>query len=99
MGFRIRTTSPRSTRERLPPWTWRSVRAETSSTPTYTYSAAGTYNVGLMVTDSSGLTSTDHVTITAGNSPPTAFIDSPSGSLTWRVGQSINFSGHATDPE
>ena len=35
--------------------------------------------------------------ISAGN-PPTAFIDAPVASTQWQVGQSITFSGHATDP-
>jgi hypothetical protein len=37
------------------------------------------------------------VTITAGNTAPTAVIDSPTSSLTWKVGDTITFSGHATD--
>jgi len=34
-----------------------------------------------------------------GNTAPTAVIDSPASSLTWAVGDSISFSGHATDTE
>jgi glucose/arabinose dehydrogenase len=33
------------------------------------------------------------------NQPPTATIDSPASTLTYAVGDSIAFSGHATDPE
>ena len=33
------------------------------------------------------------------NGPPTATIDNPASTLTWRVGDTISFSGHATDPE
>ena len=33
------------------------------------------------------------------NSPPVPVIDSPSSSLTYAVGDRIDFSGHATDPE
>jgi hypothetical protein len=41
------------------------------------------------------------VTITAGagNTPPTPVIDTPSSSLTWAVGDTINFSGHADDAQ
>jgi hypothetical protein len=36
---------------------------------------------------------------TAGNGAPTPVIDSPSSSLSWKVGDPISFTGHATDPE
>jgi glucose/arabinose dehydrogenase len=35
----------------------------------------------------------------ATNHPPTATIDSPSATVTYAVGDSISFSGHATDPD
>ena len=35
----------------------------------------------------------------AGNTPPSAVIDTPSATLRWRVGQSIAFSGRASDRE
>ena len=52
----------------------------------------------LTVTDSQGAFSKAQVTITTGNSKPTAFIDAPGAGLHWKVDQSIPFSGHATDP-
>jgi glucose/arabinose dehydrogenase len=58
----------------------------------------GTYTVQLKVTDTSGLFDTASVSIQAGNSPPTASIDAPVAGTPWQVGQSITFSGHATDP-
>ena len=64
---------------------------------------AGTYNVRLQVTDNQGASDvSDPVVITAAgatNSPPVARIDSPQSALTWRVGDVINFSGSATDPQ
>jgi PA14 domain len=39
------------------------------------------------------------VTITAGNSAPTATIASPASSLRWKVGDAVSFSGGATDPQ
>ena len=36
---------------------------------------------------------------TAGNSPPTATIASPSSSLRWKVGDTVSFSGGATDAQ
>ncbi len=73
----------------------------TSPQPTYTYSTAGTYAARLQVTDARGASDTLDVplTITAGNSPPTATIDTPLPSATWKVGEGISFSGKASDGE
>jgi glucose/arabinose dehydrogenase/PKD repeat protein len=71
----------------------------TTPTVSYTYTLAGVYHPSLRVTDDQGATDTTSVTITAGNTAPTAVIDSPSPSLTWKVGDTINFSGHATDAQ
>jgi PKD repeat protein len=69
----------------------------TATQPTYTYTASGSYNASLRVTDSHGAPDTDSVTITVGNSPPTATINSPTAGTTWKVGDVISFSGSATD--
>jgi glucose/arabinose dehydrogenase len=74
----------------------------TAANPSFTYTTAGTYPVTLRVTDSRGASSTSApvtITVGAGNTAPTAVIDSPSSSLTWAVGDTINFSGHATDTQ
>src|SRR5215213_9571577 len=73
----------------------------TSSQPTYTYSTAGTYAVSLQVTDARGASDTldEPLMITAGNSPPTATIDTPLPTATWKVGEEISFSGKASDGE
>jgi len=75
----------------------------TSPTPTFTYTNPGNYTVRLQVTDKHGATGTSSVVITANNTAPTAVIDSPlpcpSTSPCWVVGQTINFSGHATDQQ
>jgi PKD repeat protein len=72
----------------------------TAATPAYTYTTPGTYAAKLRVTDSRGLVSDPaSVTITAGNSPPTAVIDTPAPTLTWKAGDTISFSGHASDPQ
>jgi glucose/arabinose dehydrogenase/PKD repeat protein len=75
------------------------VADSTAVKPTFTYSAGGTYAAKLTVTDNHGLSSTATVTISAGNSAPTATISAPTATTAWRVGQSIGFSGSATDPE
>jgi glucose/arabinose dehydrogenase len=72
----------------------------TAVKPTYTYSTAGTYVVHLKVTDSNGAsTISSPITIDAGNTPPVPTIDSPASTLTWKVGDPISFSGHATDQQ
>jgi glucose/arabinose dehydrogenase len=68
----------------------------TSATPSRTYTTSGQVTVRLRVTDSVGLTDTDTVLITAGM-PPTATISSPAAGTTWRAGDTITFSGSASD--
>src|SRR6185369_2705951 len=71
----------------------------TEIAPSFTYTTGGTYRAKLQVTDPHGATAVATVTITAGNSHPTATIIAPTGSTTWQAHTVINFSGTATDPE
>jgi glucose/arabinose dehydrogenase len=71
----------------------------TAQRPTFTYTAAGTVSATLKVTDAGGVSATDAVKVTAGNTPPTATIASPSPGVTWKVGDTIAFSGAATDEQ
>jgi glucose/arabinose dehydrogenase len=72
----------------------------TAVRPTFTYTQSGSYTTHLRVSDSRGASSiSDPIVITAGNTPPTAAINSPSASLTWRVGDVISFSGSAADAQ
>ena len=71
----------------------------TTSTATFVYANGGVYTARLTVVDTLGATGTTTMTITAGSTQPTAFIDTPAAGLTWAVGDTISFSGHATDPE
>jgi glucose/arabinose dehydrogenase len=64
----------------------------------WTY-AAGTHTATVRVTDPGGLSDTDSVEIQAGNTPPSAAITAPPGSLLWGVGDTVNFAATATDPE
>jgi glucose/arabinose dehydrogenase len=70
-----------------------------AATASWTYQQAGTYTPELRVTDNQGASDTDAVTVTAGNTPPTATISSPASSLRWKVGDSVSFAGGATDPQ
>ena len=73
----------------------------TSATPSFTYTANGTYSVTLRVTDSRQASSTSAPVIVnvGGNTPPSPVIDTPTSSLRWAVGDTINFTGHATDAQ
>ncbi|WP_239151815.1 PQQ-dependent sugar dehydrogenase [Virgisporangium aurantiacum] len=75
------------------------VTDSTSPTATFTYTAAGSYTARLTVTDTLNATHTSTVTVTPGNDAPTAVIDTPAAGTTWKVGDTIAFSGHATDPQ
>jgi glucose/arabinose dehydrogenase/PKD repeat protein len=71
----------------------------TSATPGYTYTSQGVYTASLRVTDSHGATGSATVTISVGNTAPTATITSPTLGTTWRVGDLIRFAGGANDPQ
>jgi glucose/arabinose dehydrogenase len=67
----------------------------TTAQTSFTYTVANLYTVQLKVTDNLGASNIASVSIEAG--APTAVIDAPVASLLWQVGQTITFSGHATD--
>ncbi len=71
----------------------------TAVAPNRTYSQPATVSVGLRVTDEDGATDTDSVQINAQNTAPTPQIATPSDGRLWRVGESIGFSGSASDPQ
>ena len=71
----------------------------TGPTASYTYTTPGAYHPSLRVTDDQGANDTASITVTGGNTAPTAVIEAPTSSLTWKVGDTINFSGHATDAQ
>lgn len=69
----------------------------TSSKPSFTYSAEGKYTVRLKVSDSRGLSDISNPFLITVGPPPVPTITSPTSSLTWSVGDLINFSGSAVD--
>jgi PKD repeat protein/glucose/arabinose dehydrogenase len=72
----------------------------TASQPTWTYVEPGNYSVKLRVTDADGASNDSQpLLITANNTPPVASIDAPASTLTWRVGDTIAFSGSASDAQ
>jgi glucose/arabinose dehydrogenase len=80
-------------------WNFGDGGTSTQANPSHTYGSTGTFTAVLTVTDSKGAFSKAQVPITSGNSKPTASIDAPVAGTLWRVGQSITFSGTATDPQ
>jgi PKD repeat protein len=78
------------------------VEDATGATPTYTYANAGTYTVGLTVSDGTA-TATDSMTVTVGeaNNPPV--IDSgldPATNITATVNESVSFdASNSTDAD
>jgi glucose/arabinose dehydrogenase/PKD repeat protein len=75
------------------------VTDSTSPTATFTYTTAGSYTARLTVTDTLNATGTSTIAVSPGNEAPTAVIDTPAAGTTWKVGDTIAFSGHATDPQ
>ncbi len=71
----------------------------TAVSPQWTYTAVASVTVRLRVTDPGLATGTDTQLITPGNTAPVPVISTPSGSFTWHVGESISFSGSATDAQ
>ncbi|MFJ8914186.1 PQQ-dependent sugar dehydrogenase [Amycolatopsis sp. NPDC102389] len=73
-----------------------------AAAPTWTYTAAAAVDAGLRVTDSHGASATTTVRVTIGNPEgldPVPVIDSPTGTLTWSVGQTVSFTGRAVDAQ
>ncbi|MBF0099538.1 MAG: PKD domain-containing protein [Desulfobacterales bacterium] len=82
-------------------WNFGDDSQSTEQNPTHTYTTSGTYTVTLTVTDNKGSTgkATLSIQITAGNSAPTASIQSPLNQASYMVGESISFIGTGVDPE
>jgi glucose/arabinose dehydrogenase len=72
-----------------------------ASTPQaqWTYQTPGLVTVRLRVSDQLGETDTASVVITPAEGAPQATIDAPAPTVTWAVGDSIEFRGSATDPQ
>ena len=71
----------------------------TEPSPSFTYTANGTYAAKLTVTDSSGKTAVLTRTITVGNTAPTVTVTSPVGGSFFDWGESVPYSVTVTDPE
>ena len=70
------------------------------SQPQFTYTQPGSYTARLRVTDAGGSPATSGpISITASNTPPEATILTPVPPTSWEVGDTISFSGSASDEQ
>ena len=71
----------------------------TGASPSHTF-AVGDYSVRLQVTDASGVTAVSApLSISSGNTAPTAHIVAPTAATAWSANESVSFSGSGTDAE
>jgi glucose/arabinose dehydrogenase len=80
-------------------WTFGDGATNSSANPTHQYAANGKYNVVLTVKDPSGATDSASLVITVGSTPPQPTIATPADGTKANVGDTINFSGSAFDPD
>jgi glucose/arabinose dehydrogenase/fibronectin type 3 domain-containing protein len=66
---------------------------------TYTSDTVATYAPTLTVKNSANLTSTATTSVTVGSLPPTPTISSPANGIVVQPGQTVNYSGSATDAD
>jgi MYXO-CTERM domain-containing protein len=78
----------------------------TEPQPAYLYDVVGNVATRLKVTDQRGISDVSSPLVVKATAepppittPPEVFIDTPSADLHWQVGDTIHFSGHATDAE
>lgn len=71
----------------------------TAINPTFNYTLAQNVLVRLRVTDTSGATHIASTTVYAGNRPPVVTILAPLATNSYNVGDTISFSGTASDPD
>lgn len=73
--------------------------ASTERSPSHTYAAIGDYSARVTVDDGRGRSDSATVAVSAGNSPPTVSIASPTGGGRYRAGTPIALSGSASDAQ
>jgi hypothetical protein len=69
----------------------------TASTASQTFTTVGHKTIRLRVTDTFGATDIATTGIDVGRDPPAPVIDTPAGAPVASVGETVSFSGHATD--
>ncbi|MFF0503718.1 PQQ-dependent sugar dehydrogenase [Streptomyces fimicarius] len=80
-------------------WDFGDGATSTDPNPSHTYTAAGTFNPTLIVTDPEGLTGTASLVVTAGNTAPTVTLTTPADGSLFSFGDSVPFTVTVSDPE
>lgn len=80
-------------------WSFGDGGISSEANPVYTYTNEGTYTAAVTVTTPQGKSSSDHVRIFVGESPPTPTITAPADGSTYVMGEPLMFQGEATDRE
>ncbi|MFN0122435.1 MAG: PQQ-dependent sugar dehydrogenase [Blastocatellia bacterium] len=82
-------------------WEFGDGQTSTAASPVHAYTATGvrTYKVTLTVTGAGGARATASVDIAVGSRPPVAVINTPAPGVTAISGQTLTFSGAASDPD
>lgn len=80
-------------------WTFGNGGTSNQPNPSFTYNTSGTFTATLTVTDQLGLSNSTTMVITPGNSPPVLSVQAPPPGTTFAVGQSLDLTATATDPE
>lgn len=78
-------------------WDFGDGTSSTQPNPTKIYTGVGTFKATLTVTETVApfLSASKNLSIRTGVIPPKAFIDKPAANSTYRVGDTISFSGHS----
>lgn len=79
-------------------WDFKDGTTSTAANPVHSFSANGTYNVTLTVSDGSK-TGTATSKVTVGNRLPTGTITAPTDQQHYNAGDTITYGANATDPE
>ncbi|HYD16585.1 MAG TPA: PQQ-dependent sugar dehydrogenase [Candidatus Nanoarchaeia archaeon] len=82
-------------------WDFGDGETSTAANPVHTYTSSTfqTFTASLTVTDNEGSRNSDTVSISVGDQPPVPVISSPADGSSVKVGDTVNFSGSASDPE
>jgi glucose/arabinose dehydrogenase len=79
-------------------WNFGDGTTSTQANPNHTYNQRGRYRVRVTISDGTNSTPSNTVTITVGRAPQPS-IAAPLNNATFRAGDTVNFSGSATDFE
>ena len=79
-------------------WVFGDGQEADGQTVSHTYTTTGAYSAHVEVNDGNNTSVSDFIAISVGN-PPTVSIDTPADGSTFRAGDTINFSGTASDPD